>query len=399
MRGKSVGLAGENCGAHKDGSIALACTTEHAETPDRSTTMTNQVIRVGIVGCGAIAQLAHLPTLKFLNELFSVVAVCDISKASREHCAARFHVPHVFATVEELVACDEVDAVFIMNPDEFHTDATCLALDAGKYVMCEKPMTLNRASAQRILDAEARAGGSRVMVGYMRRCATAYLQFVDAVKQSGEPITFARMQDFQGPFGPFMQESGTEVRTFSDFPAGSREELLARAKEQVTAGLPVPYSEKANMIWRYTATTASHTLSATRELLGMPKGVRSAFGSNNAIVAMLDYEDYVCMVEVTRDNVHRYETLMEVHTPSRTFRLDLANSWIKGLPMELKIIENVKGAGYTERVIRSTYEDAYTLEFKEFHRAVTHGQPFKSSAADYLNDLTLFEWITSAAMK
>ena len=64
-------------------------------------------VKIGVVGCGAIAQVHHLPNLTELQEEFEVTAVCDISAGAAEYAASRFHVPHYCTDYRDLLAADD----------------------------------------------------------------------------------------------------------------------------------------------------------------------------------------------------------------------------------------------------------------------------------------------------
>lgn len=156
---------------------------------------TDRIIRVGLIGCGEIAQVIHIPTLGFLSEKFRITYLCDVSQQALEHCKARcFGGPAPKTTQEsrELCAASNVDVVFVMSSDEYHIDHAIIALQHNKHVFVEKPVALNMQDIIRLKSAEAVSVG-KVMVGYMRRYAPA---FIDAVKEIGglDQILYARIR-------------------------------------------------------------------------------------------------------------------------------------------------------------------------------------------------------------
>src|SRR5919205_4036581 len=96
----------------------------------RSTTV--ERIRMGVAGCGEIAQIMHLPFLAELRDLFEVRAVCDISPGLVETVGDIFHVPHRYTSYADLIARDDVDAVAILTPD--HAPIALMAAEAGKHI-------------------------------------------------------------------------------------------------------------------------------------------------------------------------------------------------------------------------------------------------------------------------
>ena len=73
-------------------------------------------VKIGVIGCGAIAQVHHMPNLKELQDEFEVTAVCDVSAGASRYVADRFHVPRHFTDYRDLLASD-VEAVLLCQTD------------------------------------------------------------------------------------------------------------------------------------------------------------------------------------------------------------------------------------------------------------------------------------------
>src|SRR5881628_307284 len=95
-------------------------------------------LKVGVIGCGLIAQVMHLHYLRELSDRFEIAAVCDLSADVREACAKEYGVPARFERWEDLVAHD-LDAVFVLTSGS-HAPAAIAAAKAGRHVLVEKPM-------------------------------------------------------------------------------------------------------------------------------------------------------------------------------------------------------------------------------------------------------------------
>jgi predicted dehydrogenase len=82
------------------------------------------VLRVGIIGCGEISQVAHIPTINFLSHQFQTTYLCDISEQSLQHYAGRVlgGPPKVTCSAEELCASPDVDVVIVANADAYHVE-------------------------------------------------------------------------------------------------------------------------------------------------------------------------------------------------------------------------------------------------------------------------------------
>ena len=112
-------------------------------------------IRVGVVGAGAIAQLAHLPLLSKLRGA-QLVALCDNDRPKARALADRFDIPDVFTDIEDLLEFDELDAVVVATPNHLHEPHVLSALAAKVHVLCERPLSLTSRGVERILAAANR---------------------------------------------------------------------------------------------------------------------------------------------------------------------------------------------------------------------------------------------------
>ncbi len=125
-------------------------------------------VRLGIIGCGGIANGKHMPALKKIPEV-EMVAFCDIIEERAQKAAKEYGEPGalVFTDYKELLKLD-LDVVHVLTPNKQHSFITVDALEAGKNVMCEKPMAINTAEAQKMLDAAKRTG-KKLTIGYQNR--------------------------------------------------------------------------------------------------------------------------------------------------------------------------------------------------------------------------------------
>src|ERR671921_160979 len=140
-------------------------------------------IRVGVVGAGAIAQLAHLPLLSKMRGA-QLVALCDNDRPKARALADRFDVPDVFTDIEDLLEFDELDAVIVATPNHLHEPHVLAALAAKVDVLCERPLALTSRGVERILTAAQRAD-RKVMVANNHRFRTD-VQALDQFLRGGE---------------------------------------------------------------------------------------------------------------------------------------------------------------------------------------------------------------------
>ncbi len=128
-----------------------------------------RLIKVGIIGCGGIANGKHMPSLQRVADC-EMVAFCDIIPERAEKAAKEFGTPDakVYTDYKELLKDESIEVVHVCTPNRSHSFITVDALDSGKHVMCEKPMAINSEEAQKMLDA-AKRSGKKLTIGYQSR--------------------------------------------------------------------------------------------------------------------------------------------------------------------------------------------------------------------------------------
>lgn len=114
-------------------------------------------VRIGVIGCGMIAQRAHLLGYAACPDA-EIVALCDVMEDRLQEVAAKYEVGHTFTDYRRLLEMPEIDAVSVCTPNALHAPMTIDALHAGKHVLVEKPMAITIAEADAMVDAANRAG-------------------------------------------------------------------------------------------------------------------------------------------------------------------------------------------------------------------------------------------------
>ena len=126
-----------------------------------------KMIRLGIIGCGRVAEERHLPSLRRLPQI-RVVATADLDPWRSSRLADRFGAAHRLSDYRALLDLTDVDAVAVLTPTQSHAEIGMAALDAGKHVLVEKPLALNLAECDRLIARAARSN-RRVVVGFNLR--------------------------------------------------------------------------------------------------------------------------------------------------------------------------------------------------------------------------------------
>jgi len=152
--------------------------------------MTNRRVRVGVLGAGAWASFAHLPGFR-RDQRCEIVAIADPQSALARAAADRFAIPEVAPDHRALIERDDIDLIDVCTPSHTHFELAWAALEAGKHVLCEKPVAYDFRDTRRAA-ALARAKGLKTKLGFTFRYAPAMRYTRELVAQGfiGQPFIF-----------------------------------------------------------------------------------------------------------------------------------------------------------------------------------------------------------------
>ncbi|MBQ7437038.1 MAG: Gfo/Idh/MocA family oxidoreductase [Oscillospiraceae bacterium] len=156
------------------------------------------MIKIGILGCGKIAQVRHIPEYND-NPNCELVGFFNPTKSRAEDMAAKYG-GKVYDTAEELLADPEIDAVSVCAANYAHAELTIKALNAGKHVLCEKPMAITLADCEEMVKT-AKETRKLLMIGQNQRLTKAHelAKKMIAGGEIGKVITFRTAFGHGGP--------------------------------------------------------------------------------------------------------------------------------------------------------------------------------------------------------
>jgi predicted dehydrogenase len=125
-------------------------------------------LKIGIIGAGGIARSCHIPGYQSIPDLCEIVAVCDVNEEIAQKTAKEFGIGKVFTDHRELLKDPEIAAVSVTTPNKYHMQPTIDSLNAGKHVLCEKPLAMDAPEARKMC-AAARDTGKILQVGLQTR--------------------------------------------------------------------------------------------------------------------------------------------------------------------------------------------------------------------------------------
>ena len=156
------------------------------------------MVRVGIIGCGKIAQMRHIPEYR-KNPCAEIRAVYDADPARAGEVAAGCGA-RVCGSCRELLESPDIDAVSVLTPNCTHAEISIAALKAGKHVLCEKPMAAAYADCMEMAQT-AEEEGRLLMIAHNQRLAPAHVKARELLSQGiiGKPLMFSTAFTHGGP--------------------------------------------------------------------------------------------------------------------------------------------------------------------------------------------------------
>jgi len=126
-----------------------------------------RTLRAGLIGAGAIAVRGHIPAYRKADGV-EIAAICDVNEKRAQAVARKEAIPAYYTDYQKMLAAERLDLVSVCSPNAFHAAMAIDAMRSGAHVICEKPMCLTYADAQRMLDVAAQTQRSLTVGHHMR---------------------------------------------------------------------------------------------------------------------------------------------------------------------------------------------------------------------------------------
>ncbi len=356
------------------------------------------MLRLGLIGLGEVAQLIHLPILQRLEHQFALAGAYDPSPSVAAAIGHRWNIERLFSTPEEMIASPQIDAVLVMSPDQYHGRHARAALKAGKHVLIEKPCCLTPGDLDE-LNVTALTSGRVAMVGYMRRYAPAFVEAKARLPEASD-ITYVRVRDVICEGTWFFRQTDRVVTPQNDIPASLTDESRALRKAMIAevCGSDAP----SDHVTAYSVLTglSSHSLSAMRDLLGVPQRVIAAQikQGGTQITVLFDYGHFTALYECMIGDVVRFEAGFEINARTGRLAFEYPTPYIRNLPMTLDIQASTETDNVLTR-IGPFYQDPFDAELRAFHDAAVGSGENRTPPAESKADLALFAAIIAAARR
>lgn len=351
--------------------------------------------RVGVVGCGLIAQVMHLPYLTELSDRFEVTALCDLARPVAEACARRYGVPRVHTSWRDLLR-EDIDAVLVLTSGD-HAPIAIAAAEAGRHVFTEKPMALSARAGASMLEAAQRTGVV-LMVGTMKRYDPAYERLAELTEELLD-LRLVRVTTLESPLAPYVAH--LPLIPTRPPPADVLEALQAADERAVDEALGDADSATRSHYRWILLDNLVHELNALRGVLGEPTEINHAQLSARCVAINLRFGAVECHLSwVDLPGIARYQQEFAFLSPDRRLTLRLPSPFLASMPSRLVVEGGEPGTGHSwAREETVSYEEAFKRELVEFSECIASGREARTSGSDGLADVRLCEAIARVHME
>jgi predicted dehydrogenase len=340
-------------------------------------------INVGVVGCGQIAQIMHLPYLKELPQ-FELAALCDASATVVDGVGDLYGVGRRYTDYRELLAQDDIDVVAVLTM--YHTDIAVAAAETGKHVFVEKPLCFDPAEGDRVLDA-VRRNNVKLMVGYMKRYDPGY-EYGAALMRAMEDVRLISVHDFGGDF--FWHQSLYSIIKGDDVPPKVLAEGQAAVEASTKAAVGSGHEHLSDLYWALLM-LSSHDLTILRGAFGAPDGVSySQAISPTELLSVLDYgENRSCVFKMGLWTDYLWwDERLTAYGRDKTVSIEFPNPYLKNAPTTVTVEENENGSP-TRKLIPASYQEPFRREWMHFYECISEGREPLTNGSDAKADVEL----------
>ena len=327
-------------------------------------------IKIGVIGCGAVAQVQHLPNLKHLHREYEVAIVCDLSQGAAEGAARRFDIPNFVTDFKKLLETD-VDAVLLCHGDP-KTEVALASFEAGKHVFIEKPVCFSLQEIDAMLKAQQKSG-TVAQAGYMKVHDPAF-QLAKLEVDVMDDFRFVQINHLHP--NNSLHLSQFDVQRFDDVPseafASARHAREAARKDAIG-----DVSPQVERVFYLLSGSMIHDIYSLRVMLGSPSKVISAevWSEGAGVNIVLAYPNGARCVATWVDlpELWDFKETLEIYGGEKRVLVSYPTGFSRGILSEVTIQEiDADGTSFTKNPAIE-WESAFVRELRHFHACITEG--------------------------
>jgi predicted dehydrogenase len=343
-------------------------------------------MRIGIVGCGTVAQSMHIPHAVELPET-ELVALADPATDRVETLADRYGVEGRFGGAEETIdgMAGELDAAIVLAPMQHHAEAVEATLGAGIHTLVEKPLAASLVDADRMV-AAAGESDATAMVAYMKRYAPAYERAREVVADL-DAVDRVTAYDVDPDHGRIIAEVYDIVG--GSVPEGLLERSVEARREDAMAAIGVDDPDLA-ADYNWHLEHACHDVNLLRGLFGGVECIDHVdlYAEGRYATANLRYEGGLrCTLHSGDSDRREFEEFVRVDTPRAAVTLEYFNPFVKNTPAELRVRRGREAL--SEETFRGSYEEPFKRELRRFVACARGDREVTTTFAEAREDVRL----------
>jgi predicted dehydrogenase len=354
-------------------------------------------LRVGVIGCGGVAQVMWLPNLRQLDEQFELKAICDLSPGLTESLSGYYHVGRHFQDYRDLVA-EDLDMVIVLTPGS-HAAPAIAAMEAGKHVIVEKPMCFTLREADAMIAASKRYG-RQLMVAYMKRYDPGYLYGREQVRAM-RGLRYIQINVLHPSEPQYFAHH--RIKRFSDVPKPVIDAMQAETDQLAIEAIGSVPTRLRFLYLDVFLGSMIHDLNALRGVLGCPdKALFTTLWPDDVtyptITTVLEYTGgprAVFTWSYLSELRDYFEELAFLGEESRV-RIQFPSPFLRHFPTPVEVQGMENGAEYRKRV-NVSFAEAFKEELLHFHSCIHNGQEPLTNALEGKDDIAFLQKIVAAA--
>lgn len=368
-------------------------------------------LRMGVIGCGAIAQVMHLPYMKDYDELFEVIAIADASRPTLDAVGDHYGIANRYTDWRELLARDDIEAVALFHSGSHH-DTVIAALDAGKHVFVEKPLAWNAREAREVAE-RARQSDRIVQLAYHKLYDPAFAyakQQVDAMRDLGfaritvlHPVNELGLSPYRIRRGNGrIEEQHIEPGTWESYVQGTLQGMAGGDLAPLVDEVLGERKDDPRLRIGYGMLTVSliHQVYMLFGFLGQPSRVvhTEIYREGMSIHSLIEYPNEL---RVTLD-WHFLSHLKDYREEYAFFGnydrviMQLPSPYFKNFPSPV-IVQGGDGELAWEKRVIVSYEEAFRVELTTFYENVRENKQPRTSVEDGVKHMEFIQQLIDAA--
>ncbi len=352
-------------------------------------------LRAGVVGCGMVSQLMHLPYLRELSDRYELAAICDLSPGTLELVGDAYGIARRSTDWRDLLDGD-LDALFVLTNGS-HAAPAIAAAERGLHVFVEKPLCWTLDEADKMI-AAAEGAGTTLMVGYMKRYDPGF-ELAQRRLGAMRDVRFLRLTTLEAPADDYV--APYPILRSADVPAAVLDRMAAERASLVRSAIGDGAGRDLERAYiEVLLDSAIHELNMLRGLVGEPVTVsaelwdgahsmHAVFGFPGELRAALSW--------LTLPGLRRYKQEIACYAPDERLTIEFPSPYLRNAPTPL-ILEEQDAESTWQRELVTSFDEAFRRELIHFHECATSGEAPRTTAADARRDIALAQAIVRSAI-